>query len=61
MERLIDVFTGHGKHHLWTYSIVLGGFDFHPSLMDFEQEAIRRAIDEGKGKTGDVTAKVRNR
>ena len=61
MERLIDVFTNHGKRHLWTYSIVLGGVDFHPSLTDFEREAIRRAIDDGKGSTGGLTAKVRHR
>ena len=57
----MDVFSRRGNHHLWTYSIVLGSFDFHPSLEDFEREAIRRAIDDGKGKTGDLTAKVRLR
>ena len=60
MERLVDVFTKHGKQHVWTYSIVLGGFDFHPSFTDFEREAIRCAIDDGKGTQSELTAKVRH-
>lgn len=59
MERLIDVFTKHGHRHVWTYAIVLGGFNVHPSLTDFERQAIRCAVDDEKGKTGELTAKVR--
>jgi hypothetical protein len=60
MERLIDVFTKYGHRHVWTYAIVLGGLDFHPSLTDFEHEAIRRAVDDQKGQKRELTAKVRH-
>jgi|GEM_PF-263323 len=59
MERLIDVFTKQGHRHVWTYTIVLGGFDFHPSLTDFERAAIRCAVDDSKGKVGELTAQIR--
>jgi len=61
MEKLIDVFTKQGHQHVWTYSIALGGSGFHPSIADFEREAVRVAIDERKGKIGELTAKVRER
>jgi hypothetical protein len=60
MEHIIDVFTKQGHRHIWTYSITLGGSGFHPSLIDFEREAIRRATDDHHQKsTGELTAKVR--
>ena len=61
MERLIDVFSKQGHHHVWTYSVVLGGVNFHPSLTDFEREAIRWAVDDRRGTTSGLTAKVRHR
>jgi hypothetical protein len=60
MKRLIDVFTKEGHHHVWTYAVILGGFNFHPSLTDFEQEAIRFAVDDQKGQMADLTAKARH-
>jgi hypothetical protein len=59
MERLVDVFTKLGRRHIWTYSVTLGQRDFHPSLTDFEQEALRRAVDDRRGSATDLTAKVR--
>jgi hypothetical protein len=59
MQRLIDVFTKQGRRHVWTYSINLGRPDFHPSLTDFEQEAVRRAVDDRLGLAAELTAKVR--
>jgi hypothetical protein len=59
MERLVDVFTKQGRRHVWTYSVTLGQRDFHPSLTDFEHEAVRRAVDDRRGSATDLTAKVR--
>jgi hypothetical protein len=59
MERIVDVFTKLGHRHVWTYSVTLGQRDFHPSLTDFEQEAVRRAVDDRRGSAAELTAKVR--
>jgi hypothetical protein len=61
MTRLIDVFTKRGRRHVWTYLVVLGGGGFHPSLSDFEREAIRRTVDDKRGLSAELTAKVRRR
>lgn len=61
MERLIDVFIKIGRHYLWTYNITLGGPDFHPSLIDFEREAIRLAQHQHKKEPGALIAKARQR
>lgn len=58
---LIDVFTKQGHRHVWTYAIVLGGHSFHPSLIDFEREAIRCAVVDRRGMTEQLTAKARQR
>ena len=61
MERLIDVFIKVGHHYLWTYNINLGGPDFHPSLIDFEREAIRLAEHQHKKIASVLIAKARPR
>jgi hypothetical protein len=61
MERLIDVFSKVGRHYLWTYNVTLGGPDFHPSVIDFEREAIRRAGQQHKKEPRALIAEARRR
>ncbi len=61
MERIIDVYTKEGRRYVWTYAIRLGGRDYHPSIVDFEREALRLAQEDHKHTQNELTAKVRQR
>ena len=60
MKRIVDIFSKDWASEIvWTYVITLANEDAMMSIDGFENEALRMAINEGKGTPETIFAKVR--
>jgi len=60
MKRLVDIFTKDWANEIvWTYVISLGNEGVLTDIDAFENEALRLAIEENKGTSETIFAKVR--
>lgn len=60
MKRIVDIFTNDWANEIvWTYVITLGDAQISPNIEAFESEALRLAINENRGTSESVFAKVR--
>lgn len=60
MKRIVDIFTKDWANEIvWTYVISLGNEDVLMDIDTFENEALRLAIEENKGTSETIFAKVR--
>lgn len=60
MKRLVDIFTKDWANEIvWTYVISLGDEGAPIDIDVFENEALRLAIEESKGTSETIFAKVR--
>lgn len=60
MKRIVDIFTKDWANEIvWTYVITLGDEHTLIEIDAFESEALRRAIDEGKGNLESIFSKAR--
>ena len=60
MKRIVDIFTKDWASEIvWTYVITLGDERTQIDIDAFENEALRLAIEENKGTSETIFAKVR--
>lgn len=60
MKRIVDIFTKDWANEIvWTYVISLGNEGVLTDIDAFENEALRLAIEENKGTSETIFAKVR--
>ena len=60
MKRIVDIFTKDWANEIvWTYVISLGNEGVLIDIDTFENEALRLAIEENKGTSETIFAKVR--
>ena len=60
MKRIVDIFTKDWANEIvWTYVISLGNEGVLMDIDTFENEALRLAIEENKGTSETIFAKVR--
>jgi hypothetical protein len=60
VKRIVDIFTKDWANEIvWTYVITLGEESATDNIDVFENEALKMAIDEGKGMPETIFAKAR--